>query len=81
MAKMGGTQPPVFLLQSAQSLEKKGVAVLKDAKKCKKAQKSAQGIEKKGDSEKWVAKSGQRRERCPPSPANLHEYQKKRLTE
>jgi hypothetical protein len=38
----------VFLAKSAESLEKKRVEFLADAKKCKKTQKSAEAYENKG---------------------------------
>jgi hypothetical protein len=41
--------PPVFLPKSSESLEKKGVAFCGSAKKCKKAQKSAEECENKGN--------------------------------
>src|SRR5216683_1136189 len=44
-----GTPPRVFLPKSAESLEKKRVAYLMRARKCKIAQKSAQMCEKKGN--------------------------------
>ena len=46
---MGYAHPGWFLAKSAETIERKRVAFLVRAKKCKKVQKSAQGFENKGD--------------------------------
>jgi hypothetical protein len=71
----------VFLSKSAQFHENKRVVISGSAKECKRAQKSAQECEKKGDRGSEIEDSGSE-EPVPPTPLPMmHEYQKKRLTE
>jgi hypothetical protein len=70
--------PPVFLRKSAELLEKKRVAFLLSAKKCKEWQKSAQEFEKAEVRYRNSETSGEKRDANPLTPGAFVRISKER---